>query len=298
MKGKVVPRTSPYCKRLVALGISALVFLFDRVLRDYVAAIFGGKPARRCVILYYHGIFPEQRERFGHQMDLLRRHTQSISCTAPPPLDARGRFAGVTFDDGLLSYKELALPELVGRGLPSTIFVPTQYLGVAPGWLMSSAERLMKPSEIREIAENTLVTIGSHGISHRPFTCLLPEEAKNEFVKSKEVLESIVGKKVVLFSFPHGAYCDEHLPMAREAGYERTFSIHPVCAFNKLKEYSVGRVNTDPSDWPMEFIFKVNGAYRWLPVAHRLKNIYSALLGRPSVRGNSQDRTHPATVGE
>lgn len=297
MTAKGAQSDALHIQRLVELSISTLVFLFDWA-RDFVVKPFGGKPRVRSVILYYHGVTANQRERFARQMDLLRRRAQPISCTGSPPLESTNRCAGITFDDGFLSFKEVALPELEVRGLPSTVFVPTLYLGIAPGWLPDSPERLMTPSELKEIAQSGFVTIGSHGISHRPFTDLLPEEADHELRESKRVLESVIGKEVVLFSFPHGALCEEHVPMARKVGYQRAFSIRPGCVFETPGEYLLGRVHADPSDWAAEFILKIAGAYRWLPFAHRVKRLGAILTKRRSAHGGSGDRDRATTVGE
>lgn len=259
-------------KRAVELGVSAIVFLSDRM-QGLVRSLFGRDPVTRCVILYYHGISLGQRQVFARQMDLLLRYARPTACEALFSPSGGERWAGITFDDGLLSYKEVALPEMLRRALPSTVFVPTQYLGEAPGWSAGTTERLMTASEIREIAQNALVTVGSHGVSHRPFTSLVLEEARSELLKSRDTIESITGRRVVLFSFPHGAYCANQVSLARDVGYERIFSILPTLAFRKPDEFVVGRVHVDPFNWPVEFILKVSGAYRWLPRAYYLKQL-------------------------
>ena len=36
----------------------------------------------------------------------------------------------------------------------------------------------------------------------------------------------------------------------------------------RATEFVVGRVATDPGDWPIEFRLKLMGAYRWIAFAH------------------------------
>ncbi len=150
--------------------------------------------------------------------------------------------------------------------------------------MANSSERLMTCDEIRVISKNPLVTIGSHGVSHRPFTGLMPEEVNQEFMESKRVLESIVGQMVTSFSFPHGAFAEEHLQIAREVGYATIYSIKPVCAFEKPDEHITGRVKVYPSDWPLEFVLKITGSYRWLPYVYRIKRYFNAVLQKASSR--------------
>ncbi len=272
-------------KRIITLHISIIAFLYDTI-RSIFLTLIGKKPAGRCVILYYHDIHKAQQQRFSHQMDLLLNLSEPISCSVSPTCHEGNRYTGITFDDGFLSFKEVVLPELERKKIPAAVFIPTQFLGNEPGWLTDASERHMNPNEIREIAKSSLVTIGSHGVSHKPFTGLMVHEAKQELIESKGVIEEILGQKITLFSFPHGAYSEIHLQLAREIGYARTFSIQPYCAFESNDEFITGRVKVDPFDWSLEFSLKVAGAYRWLPYAYHLKRIlFTALTNRNCRKG-------------
>jgi peptidoglycan/xylan/chitin deacetylase (PgdA/CDA1 family) len=264
-------------KRILILFISTALLVFDEI-RRLALALCRRKPKARCVILYYHDIPKEYQKQFARQMDILLKLCRPIRCTEIPYFEEGHNYVGITFDDGFISFKEVALRELECRRLPATIFIPTEFLGNAPGWLSSSSERLMTPAEIGEIAKNNLITIGSHGVSHRPFTRMLLNEVKLELMESRSVLESLTGNKVTSFSFPHGAYSTECLKMAKEAGYSLIFSIQPHCAFESDDEHITGRVKVHPLDWRLEFVLKVVGAYRWLPYAIRLKKSLRTLF--------------------
>jgi len=273
-------------KKIVIIGISAAVFLYDKIKQGVLAALMKN-PSARCVILYYHDIPKKEQGRFAFQMDLLLRYCLPVSCSTIPAFEAGKRYAGITFDDGFISYKDVALPELELRRIPSSIFIPTQYLGSAPGWLQNSEERLMTPEEIREIVQSPLVTIGSHGIKHGCFTNMSNDEVKTEFFESKVVLEKITGNRITIFSFPHGDYVEDHVHLAQSAGYEKVFSILPYCAFRKEDEYLIGRVKVYTTDWNIEFMLKINGAYRWLPFAYQLKKMLFRCMSFPKRAHNN-----------
>jgi hypothetical protein len=74
-----------------------------------------------------------------------------------------------------------------------------------------------------------------------------------------------------MFSFPHGEYNQTHVQLARQAGYERIFTIMPLLAFSEPQEFVTGRVWTAPTDWRLEFRLKMMGAYCWLPFVFSLK---------------------------
>ena len=268
-------------KRGLIVGFSTVLLLYDAMKRVAVAVIMKRITAR-YIILYYHDIPKAQQARFARQMDLLVKYSVPVSCEGRPLVEAGKRYAGITFDDGFISYKEIVLPELERRRLPSTVFIPTHFLGKAPGWLQYSAERLMTPDEIRNIAKDPLVTIGSHGVNHKPFGQMSADEAACEFVESKRVLEDLTGHNVTFFSFPHGDYSEYHLSLAQCAGYKRIFSILPYCAFKKDDEYITGRVKVDPTDWDIEFMLKIMGVYRWLPYAYRFKRILYRWINSPA----------------
>ncbi|MHC4944400.1 MAG: polysaccharide deacetylase family protein [Planctomycetota bacterium] len=235
------------------------------------------RPTSRMVILYYHAIPPSQREAFAGQMDQLLRLTRPVAADSRWPLPGTGTFAAVTFDDAFESVADHALPELEKRGIPCTIFVPTGYLGRAPGWNMSAGnpdqeERVMDATRLRAIASEKVVP-ASHTISHPDMTALDDTDARRELRESRETLEEIIGAPVKLFSFPHGALNDDLISWAREAGYERVYTITPRLALQQEDEYVTGRFSVSPRDWPLEFRLKVLGMYRWLPLASELKRL-------------------------
>lgn len=192
-------------------------------------------------------------------------------------LDINGKYcASVTFDDGFASFLQNALPELTKRNIPFTIFVPTGYIGKSSGWIKAGSqrlqpERIMNEEELRELSMLKLASIGSHCITHKNLTSLTEDEARAEISQSKTDLERILGKKVTTLSFPHGGFDRTHIAYAREAGYERVFSIIPAPAFETESEYITGRINCDPNDWLLEFRLKLLGAYRWRRSASNMK---------------------------
>jgi peptidoglycan/xylan/chitin deacetylase (PgdA/CDA1 family) len=255
--------------RLVKLTISMVYWAITRA-RELVF-----RPPSRLVILYYHAVPPSQREAFSWQMDRLLELARPIPAHSERPLPGRGNFAAVTFDDAFESVGDVALPELEKRGIPCTIFVPTGYLGRAPGWTMEAGhpdrrERVMDGARLRAIASEEVV-LASHTVSHPDMTGLSEEEARKELVDSRRTLEEITGEKVTLFSFPHGALNRNLIAWAQEAGYERVFTITPLPALQADDEYVTGRVSVSPLDRPLEFRLKALGMYRWLPMASDLK---------------------------
>jgi peptidoglycan/xylan/chitin deacetylase (PgdA/CDA1 family) len=264
-----------FMKRLLKLSISAVVWAWDSFIRVFVK--LGLMTARgSCVVLYYHGILERDKTRFAAQMDLLLRHAKPIPADNHQPLAAAGRYAAVTFDDGFVSVIQNALPALESRGIPATLFVPTGSLGRNPIWIRdphvpASREIVLSPEQLKALAGNRVMAIGSHSVNHVNLLKLDPAKARAELADCKATLETILGTDIPLFSFPHGAHNERLIKEAKAIGYRRVFTISPTRAFTTADEFVTGRTLADPSDWDLEFVLKTLGAYRWMSAASALK---------------------------
>lgn len=274
--------------RKIKLLISLSVAAFDAVAAA-LRRITGLRPAASKVVLYYHAIPAGSRQQFAAQMDVLKRLTMPVDAED----DARrspGRYSAVTFDDAFVSVVEHALPELHARSIPCTIFVPTGSLGHRPGWIGTShpdgGEVVASAEMLRAIAADPLVGIGSHSVSHPNFRRLEDAAAREEMIRSKRDLETLLGAPVRSFSFPHGAYTPRSLELARECGYTRVFTIEPERLSGAPEGFTIGRVRVEPTDWPIEFRLKAVGAYRWMVHASALKRRLVGMLRGPQAQAD------------
>ena len=152
----------------------------------------------------------------------------------------------LTFDDGYFSNYEYAFPILQEYGMQATIFA----IGVSVGKdTYKDTDHAMTPhfgaDEAREMVDSGLISIQSHTFDmHQwpPFEdgntqvreTLLPFDGESEayyemaveadFIKSRELLESITGEPVNALAFPEGAYVTLTQNALRSAGVELTFT--------------------------------------------------------------------------
>jgi len=277
--------------RILKLLVSLSVYLWDRAISS-ILTLTGTSPKGRCVVLYYHSVKDQERYRFGRHMDILLREARPLPPDSIPQMEPGISYVAVTFDDGFVSVKRNAIPELVLRNIPCMIFVPSANLSMTPMWLQDTGnpdcnEVVISSRDLKELSNNRLVRIGSHGRTHENFLQLDERGVLEEIRKSKEELEKVTGQRVRSLSFPHGGFKKEHLGLAEKEGYVQVFSISPEAVYGH--EQVMGRFRADPWDWDLEFRMKLHCAYRWTLAASRIKRrLIGSLTGSVHVpaKGN------------
>lgn len=85
--------------------------------------------------------------------------------------------------------------------------------------------KLLNNNELIKLSESKIVTIGSHAHNHYNlgeigFVC-----AKQELMRSKELLEKSIGQEVTSIAYPDGSYNSEVKDLAKEIGYKYQFAV-------------------------------------------------------------------------
>jgi len=261
-------------RRILKLTISIGFFFYMRV-KSAILSVLGLASPATCVILYYHGVPAKDRLKFAQQMDEMVRSSTPIACDNRGSLAPGKHYSAVTFDDGILSAVENAVPELVARKIPATIFVVANLVGARPDWATfgpqhDALDRVVSIDQLSKLPSD-LITIGSHTLSHPWLPSLSESEARAELFGSRDKLAHLLQRNITLFSFPYGAMNERLLQLCRDAGYERVFTIIPRLALLDAQEFMTGRIAVNPTDWPIEFKLKLLGGYQWLPAVFKLK---------------------------
>lgn len=262
--------------RRMKVAISVLWYSGTALSRGLVRLI-GRRPSARFVVLYYHEVPTEARTRFARQMEALTRGTTVVRAAHTGPLPDGGSYVAITFDDAFRSVRTNALPELLSRGFPATIFVPVDFLGQKPGWEIRAGvnEEVMTCDELRSLPE--LIELGSHSLSHPHLTRIDGARLREEVDTSRHKLAELLGSDVSLLAFPYGEYDDRVVDTCSEAGYERVFGIDPWPADPAGADFVRGRVPVDLNDSPLMFHLKARGAYGWMIHASALKRTLLSL---------------------
>lgn len=117
----------------------------------------------------------------------------------------------LSFDDGNVSDVEIALPALAERGLRATFFVLAGRLDATGSLGRDDVLGLHSAG----------MPIGTHGMWHRPWRGLTPDQQTEELVLARDVLADLVGTPVHEAALPLGRYDRRLLGQLRRLGYTR-----------------------------------------------------------------------------
>lgn len=80
--------------------------------------------------------------------------------------------------------------------------------------------RALTREEAQLLLESRWIDAGSHSIEHPALGEVAPARAREEIVRSRELLGARLGREIASFSYPHGSRDDGTDRWVREAGYE------------------------------------------------------------------------------
>ncbi len=187
-------------------------------------------------------------ERFERQLRWLSRWRRVVPLAETLREAPRRGLVAITFDDGYRDNLTVALPLLERFQLPMTLFVTAGFLG---------RDGYLSREDLREISQHPLVTIGAHGLWHRHFNRLTPDEARFELTESRRLLAGITGKTVDLLAWPYGECNAELERLSEECGYRASWSVWK--GTNSL--HSRWRVPLGRRDNLARFVAKSSGFY-------------------------------------
>jgi peptidoglycan/xylan/chitin deacetylase (PgdA/CDA1 family) len=121
----------------------------------------------------------------------------------------------LTFDDGNASDVDIALPALLRSGLTAAFFPVAGNLG-RPGYV--------RANDLRALAAASM-TVGSHGMRHRPWKkSLSVSELHEELADARELIADAAGAAVNAAACPFGWYDRRTVAHLRALGYRRVFT--------------------------------------------------------------------------
>ena len=147
----------------------------------------------------------------------------------------------MTFDDGYQDFADNALPILLDRGVPATVFLVTEMLGGRASWNESGPDkRLMSEDDVRFIKANG-ISLGSHTATHARLTHLSKEEVQQQLGDSRDRLTDL-GESFYAFSYPWGEWSRQVADAVKAAGYECALAVGEQTRLAAPNAYCLPRI--------------------------------------------------------
>jgi len=117
----------------------------------------------------------------------------------------------LTFDDASRDVYLNAWPVLRRMRVPFTVFLTT-------GWI-DEDKRMLTSGQVREMANDPLITWGAHGVTHGLLPEMSDQEAAQEIMNSKAAVEGLTGRPINLFCYPDGKHDLRTQALLRKHGF-------------------------------------------------------------------------------
>ncbi len=194
-------------------------------------------------------------ESFNEHLSYLKQcHYTSITVTQFAKAMTRGgiclpsRPVILTFDDGYADFYTTALPALQRYGFTATLFITTAFIDSTSRWLQYPNERSRPMITKTQLAEINACGIecGAHTHTHPPLDMLPLSVARDEIVRSKELLEEYLGQQVSSFAYPYGYYNTRLQQIVRACGFTSASAIRRAISSLHDNPYALARL----AIWP------------------------------------------------
>ena len=202
-------------------------------------------PSTDCIRFpYYHHVFDDERKGFERQIRLLQGTGDFLNIDEAVALlnsgdKINGRYFCLSFDDGLKSCIENAVPILADLKVPSTFYVVTSLMGASfdPDHYISrktfgfkghgSTVDFLTWEDCKKMIDAGM-TIGSHTVRHSRLSDISMQEAEVELRESKSQIERNLSITCDHFCAPYGSpdvdyNSAQHPKLAKKLGY-RSFA--------------------------------------------------------------------------
>jgi peptidoglycan/xylan/chitin deacetylase (PgdA/CDA1 family) len=170
----------------------------------------------------------------------------------------------LTFDDGYVDNFTNALPVLRAFQIPATLFITTKFCDQAmshPRYKQGKERLHLTWDEVRALATESLITIGSHTITH-PFLSRLSErDVQREISGSKRILEEKIGAEIYYFCYPSGDFTLREQQHVQQAGYKAAVSVAPGVNRDLHNPFALRRTEMNDKDDEHDLRLKLKGGF-------------------------------------
>jgi peptidoglycan/xylan/chitin deacetylase (PgdA/CDA1 family) len=170
----------------------------------------------------------------------------------------------VTFDDGYLDNLTNAMPVLRQFHIPATIFITTKFCDQAmhhPRYKQSKERLHLTWEEVRALSTESLITIGSHTITHPFLSRMSDSDVQREIRGSKCIIEDKIGTEIQYFCYPSGDFTLREQKHVRQSGYKAAVSVAPGVNRDLYNPFYLRRTEMNDKDDEDDLLLKLKGGF-------------------------------------
>ena len=167
----------------------------------------------------------------------------------------------ITLDDGYLDNFEHAFPVLQEFGFRATIFLVADFSRRDNWWDTPTGvprAPLLQPGHIKEMSSHGM-EFGSHTLTHPHLPMLSDEAIRNELVRSREVIEALVQKPALAFSYPYSDLDGRVRKAVMDAKYTCAFAVNTGPRRFASDLFEIRRLNVVNAAGPLSLLAKLSG---------------------------------------
>jgi len=222
------------------------------MLTNAVKGLLGLSKKKAVRILMYHQVLPKElapkdnlivtAENLEEQLIYIKNNFTTLFFKDIQKESNTPNKIILTFDDGYYNNLEYLIPLLEKYQLKATIFIPTEYI---QNGIHSPERNFMNFAEIKSL-NTELIEIALHSHSHRNYSQMSVEEAREDLKKNIEVLDENSIKFSNVLAYPYGKF-------PREKNKKRAF-------FKMLEELGITaalRIGNEIESYPWKNKFEI-----------------------------------------
>ncbi len=255
-------------------------------------------------ILLYHSVStdpPAWIAPYTVTPDEFAAHLDLVVASGRTPLTVAGLVAAldagtlparpvvITIDDGHAD-TAAAASALAARRLPSTLYITTGALAGRPRPALAIPPAPMLDwSQLPEIA-GLGVEIGAHTHTHPQLDTLPAARARDEIVRSRDLLEDALGTPVRSFAYPHGFHSPALRRIVADAGFGSATAVMNALSSSGDDRFALARLTvlaTTPRDEIATWLTGAGAPVAPFPERMRTRawRLYRRARGTRSARG-------------
>jgi peptidoglycan/xylan/chitin deacetylase (PgdA/CDA1 family) len=236
------------------------------------------KGTSRGAILLYHrvndasaDVLTASTRRFAEHLVVLRHYYRSIATddllervASHKPIEPTS--VAIHFDDCYRDVRTFAAPLLAAAGVPAVAFISSGFVDSDRVFLHDEDKYPQRFANLRSEDLKQLpalgVAIAAHTVNHADLGTVSLEQAGVEVIESRRQLEEVMGRPVLLFSFPFGKISnirEEVRQMVAGAGYRALFSAGGGFVDQNTALLDVPRFGVSSDHSPLALMMELEG---------------------------------------